>query len=163
MFIFELPHDRLSVGAVERLLHAAMKHQTKVKKSFLTTPQKAKGRRWCLYDLLNLVMPNLQDLLVRLAKMIMAIGEHDAHIPIFMLREKEIAAGETGIHPAILPEVVNQLTFYHQTHLQPPDGMAAAVSALSQQRQRNQQQADEDATHDPQQYLDLSDSSSSSS
>ena len=150
LFMFNIPYDSLSVAAVERVLFAARKHQSDVKKGFLTTPQRAKGRRWCLFDLLNLVLPQLQHQLLTLAKLMIAIGEKETQVPIFMLREREIALGERGITPGTLTEVIEQLVYYNQVHMAPPDDAADVVAKLQKL-----------ARDDPKGYEDLSSSDSS--
>ena len=147
--IFTIPYDDLCVRAVETARFAAHRHTEAAKKGFLTTPQRAKGRRWCLYDL-NKVMPHLQYLLVKLAGALHAMGEKEARVALFMLREKEIRAGEVGVSPGNLPDVVEQLQYYHQVHAPAADESAEIVAKMHRL-----------AREDPEGFQDLSSTESS--
>ncbi|KAJ9461423.1 putative casein kinase II [Diplonema papillatum] len=152
LFMFSIPHDHITVAAVERVLFAAQKHVTSVKKAFLTTPQRAKSRRWALFDLLNMVMPHCQDLLIRLAKLVERIGKADVHVPLFMLRQQEIQDGETDINPGNLGDVVDQLLYYATVHR--PGGTDAEVAETVAKMRAF-------AAQDPQGFADFSSGSSS--
>eukprot|EP01063_Lacrimia_lanifica_P015541 TRINITY_DN22261_c0_g1_i1.p1 TRINITY_DN22261_c0_g1~~TRINITY_DN22261_c0_g1_i1.p1 ORF type:complete len:1024 (+),score=354.31 TRINITY_DN22261_c0_g1_i1:72-3074(+) len=150
LFMFAIPHEQLSVAAVESVLYAAQKHAAALKRAFLVTPQRQKSRRWALFDLLNMATPHMQDLLIRLAKVLVAVGEKNAMVPIFMLREQEIARGEQEVHPGNLAEVVEQLTYYATVHVPPRDDELDVINKLHTLSRT-----------DPEAFADLSDSSTS--
>eukprot|EP01064_Diplonema_japonicum_P035525 TRINITY_DN7739_c0_g2_i1.p1 TRINITY_DN7739_c0_g2~~TRINITY_DN7739_c0_g2_i1.p1 ORF type:complete len:896 (+),score=193.92 TRINITY_DN7739_c0_g2_i1:70-2757(+) len=151
LFMFAIPYERLSVQAIENVLHGTKKHQDELKKAFLVTPHRDKGRRWCLFDMLNMVVPHVQDVLIKLARLVIAIGEKDAHVPIFMLREKDISRGEDTVHPGNICEITDQLTYYCTVHQRQADDVADIVSKMQTL-----------AREDPEAYGDISSSSSSS-
>ncbi|KAJ9442306.1 hypothetical protein DIPPA_03538 [Diplonema papillatum] len=112
LFYFQIPFNELSTDALEQVLSRARKHLTNAKKMFLITPQKAKGRRWFLFDVLNNIVPRVQDVLLELIKLLQQHGEENVKFPLFMFREQEMQEGERFIHPGNLLDIVDQIKFY---------------------------------------------------
>lgn len=112
LFYFAIPFDDLNERSVSIVMEKAKRHLTHTKKSMVTAPQHAKGRRWFLYDSLNFIMPRTIKILEELRQMSRDHGDSNLRFPVFLFREKEMHLGERCLHPGNLIEVMDQVKFY---------------------------------------------------
>eukprot|EP01065_Artemidia_motanka_P003270 TRINITY_DN11568_c0_g1_i1.p1 TRINITY_DN11568_c0_g1~~TRINITY_DN11568_c0_g1_i1.p1 ORF type:complete len:1008 (+),score=308.35 TRINITY_DN11568_c0_g1_i1:67-3090(+) len=120
LFTFAVPHDAISVAAIEAALFLAKRHLKAIGESWQTTPQRAKGRRWFLFDMQQHIMPRIQDDLLELARLCARHGAAAARTGIDTLRRPERELGEAAVTPANLPEVLQQLRYYFSRPRPPP-------------------------------------------
>ena len=111
---------------MEEVLLKARRHSTNAKKMFLITPQRAKGRRWFLFDLLNNIIPHAQDVLLEFVRLLQSHGEENVKFPLFMFREQEMHEGERTLHPGNLIDIVDQIKFFFA---QSPNDLVGVNSA----------------------------------
>ena len=74
LFYFSIPFVALNTFSVEQVRSRAVRHHSHVKKSFIVTPQAAKGRRWFLYDMTNHIMPGIINTLAELLELFAVRG-----------------------------------------------------------------------------------------
>eukprot|EP01065_Artemidia_motanka_P005429 TRINITY_DN12618_c0_g1_i1.p1 TRINITY_DN12618_c0_g1~~TRINITY_DN12618_c0_g1_i1.p1 ORF type:complete len:1045 (+),score=228.75 TRINITY_DN12618_c0_g1_i1:90-3224(+) len=112
LFYFAIPFSDVTVAAADQVSARAQKHLTNIKRLFLTTPQRDKGRRWFLFDMLNNIVPGITSALKMLKGLLHRHGEENVKFPLLMFREQEMHEGERSIHPGNLIEVTDQVRFY---------------------------------------------------
>eukprot|EP01063_Lacrimia_lanifica_P004540 TRINITY_DN12555_c0_g1_i1.p1 TRINITY_DN12555_c0_g1~~TRINITY_DN12555_c0_g1_i1.p1 ORF type:complete len:1118 (+),score=414.72 TRINITY_DN12555_c0_g1_i1:42-3395(+) len=125
LFYFAVPFNEISVELLEQAIARARKHLTNSKKLFLITPQRAKGRRWFLFDLLNNIVPRIQDVLMEMVRLLQNHGQENIKFPLFMFREPEMNDGERVVHPGNILDIVDQIKFYFA---QSPNDLAGVNS-----------------------------------
>eukprot|EP01062_Namystynia_karyoxenos_P058653 TRINITY_DN50169_c0_g1_i1.p1 TRINITY_DN50169_c0_g1~~TRINITY_DN50169_c0_g1_i1.p1 ORF type:complete len:1103 (+),score=289.01 TRINITY_DN50169_c0_g1_i1:75-3311(+) len=165
LFCFHIPHEELCLGAAEHALFLAKRHLERIGEAWQTTPQRAKGRRWFLYDMQQNIMPRIQSDVLEIARACTRHGDEQARVALLTLRARERELGESGIGPSNLPECVEQLRYYFsQPRRRPPP--TAAISALASahwQADRSQAVCSTALFRDPQEFSEHSSSSSGAS
>eukprot|EP01062_Namystynia_karyoxenos_P025149 TRINITY_DN19870_c0_g2_i1.p1 TRINITY_DN19870_c0_g2~~TRINITY_DN19870_c0_g2_i1.p1 ORF type:complete len:1046 (+),score=301.63 TRINITY_DN19870_c0_g2_i1:77-3139(+) len=126
LLYFSIPFGGVTVDAVEQVAARCRRHLTCVKRMFLTTPQRQKGRRWFLFDMLNNIVPGIRDILQTLIELLHRHGEENLKFPLLMFREQEMHEGERAVHPGNIVEVIDQIQFYFK---QQPGDLAGVNSA----------------------------------
>lgn len=114
LFYFAIPFDDLNERSIGIVMERGRRHMAFLKRSVITTPQTAKGRRWFLYDSLNFVLPRCLAALEEMMHLATNHGDANLRFPVFLFREKEMHLGERCLHPGNLLEVLDQVKFYFQ-------------------------------------------------
>jgi hypothetical protein len=135
LFYFAVPFNELSRSSIECVLERLRRHAAAMKRTFVTTPHTARGRRWLVYDQIHNVLPGIEELLRTVQDLLGDYGDENVRFPVFLFREKEMHLGERALHCGNLVEVVDQVSFYFSQNpaeiFGAPDD-AAAITRLEE-------------------------------
>ena len=129
LFFFSLPLQTVTSSVVEAILAKSERHTTALRKLLITTPQKEKGRRYFLHDMVNAVMPQTQTLLRRLHALLEQHADGHVQMALSALPDIRDEFMEKTVNAGNIIACVDFLT-HHFAKSVPNASMAAGASVM---------------------------------